>query len=152
MEGNLIDLAEQGHFNAIVHGCNCFHTMGSGIAKEIKDRYPPAYAVDIGQTIKGDKRKLGGFTYTIVQGPAPLYWRFTIINAYTQYRYGKDGPHVNYDAVCSVFKGIQKNFPVHYSIGYPKIGAGLAGGNWDIIQAIINKELTKRNHHLVTLK
>ena len=45
-KGNLIDLAEQGEFDVIVHGCNCQNTMGSGIAKEIKERYPLAYRAD----------------------------------------------------------------------------------------------------------
>jgi len=27
----------------IVHGCNCFCTMGAGIAKTIKELYPSAY-------------------------------------------------------------------------------------------------------------
>jgi len=26
--GNLIDMAEQGQFDVIVHGCNCLNTMG----------------------------------------------------------------------------------------------------------------------------
>ena len=42
-KGNLIDMAEAGKFHIIVHGCNCFNTMGSGIAKEIRNRYPRAY-------------------------------------------------------------------------------------------------------------
>ena len=46
-KGNLIDLAEAGEFNIIVHGCNCFETMGSGIAREIHDRYPAAFDADV---------------------------------------------------------------------------------------------------------
>ena len=34
-------------------------------------------------------------------------------------------------------------------IGYPLIGAGLAGGDWQIISAIINEELVGENHTLV---
>ena len=36
-------------------------------------------------------------------------------------------------------------------IGYPKIGAGLAGGYWNIISKIIDKELEGENHSLVLL-
>jgi len=147
--GNLIDLAEQGHFNVIVHGCNCFHTMGAGIAKEIKQRYPDAYKADITRTIKGDKGKLGAFTWADVQ--APSGHPFRIVNAYIQYRYGKGGPHINYTAVKQCFQIIQREY-WDKRIGYPKIGAGLAGGDWNIIQTIINEELKGFTHQLVTFK
>ena len=34
-------------------------------------------------------------------------------------------------------------------IGYPAIGAGLAGGNWEIISGIIDEELKGENHTFV---
>jgi len=30
IQGNLIHLAQDGEFDLIVHGCNCFCTMGAG--------------------------------------------------------------------------------------------------------------------------
>ena len=30
IEGDLIGLAKAGHFDVIVHGCNCHNTMGRG--------------------------------------------------------------------------------------------------------------------------
>ena len=41
IKGDLIKLALQGEFDVIVHGCNCFCTMGAGIAKSIKPRTTP---------------------------------------------------------------------------------------------------------------
>ena len=32
VEGNLIDLALEGRFDLIAHGCNCHKIMGAGIA------------------------------------------------------------------------------------------------------------------------
>ena len=34
-------------------------------------------------------------------------------------------------------------------IGYPKIGAGLAGGDWTLIASIIEEELAGEDHTLV---
>jgi len=34
-------------------------------------------------------------------------------------------------------------------IAYPKIGAGLAGGDWDIIRGIIDEELAGEDHTYV---
>jgi hypothetical protein len=61
LSGNLITLAEQGHFDGIVQGCNCMCTMGSGLAKEIKDRYPGAWRIDF-NTDAGDINKLGNWS------------------------------------------------------------------------------------------
>ena len=36
ISGDLIYLAQSGEVDLIVHGCNCFCTMGAGIAKGIK--------------------------------------------------------------------------------------------------------------------
>jgi O-acetyl-ADP-ribose deacetylase (regulator of RNase III) len=37
-------------------------------------------------------------------------------------------------------------------IGYPKIGAGLAGGDWDIIYPIICEELAGEHHTLWSIE
>ena len=38
VQGNLIALADAGQIDVLIHGCNCFCTMGAGIAKDIKSR------------------------------------------------------------------------------------------------------------------
>lgn len=83
VKGNIFDLAEQGKFDVVVHGCNCFCTMGKGIAKEVKTRYPWVYEVDL-KTHKGDSDKLGTFSEG---GVISKTGEFVIINAYTQFHY-----------------------------------------------------------------
>jgi O-acetyl-ADP-ribose deacetylase (regulator of RNase III) len=39
--------------HAIIHQANCHCTMGSGIAKFIRERFPKAYEADC-KTVKGD--------------------------------------------------------------------------------------------------
>ena len=46
-KGDLIQKARAGEFDVIVHGCNCFCTMGAGIAKTIKQVFPAAYLADL---------------------------------------------------------------------------------------------------------
>lgn len=132
-KGNLLTLFEQKEIDILVHGCNCFHTMGAGIAKQIKEKYKEAYEADL-ETNKGSKEKLG--TYSLVQINDSQY----IINAYTQYFYGGKNP-LDYEALKNVFKLINENFE-NKIIGIPKIGAGLAKGNWEFIEKIINEETT----------
>lgn len=137
--GDLINLALQGKFDVIIHGCNCFHTMGAGIARQIKQIFPDAYKIDL-ETPYGDKEKLGKFSYV-------KCGKITVVNLYSQFDFR--GEHnVNYDAIRRGFDVIQNLFSGK-RIGYPKIGAGLAGGDWKIIAPIIDKELEGEDHTLV---
>jgi O-acetyl-ADP-ribose deacetylase (regulator of RNase III) len=43
---------------------------------------------------------------------------------------------------------MKQDFPGR-SIGYPRIGAGLAGGDWTVIAQIIDEELSGEDHTLV---
>jgi O-acetyl-ADP-ribose deacetylase (regulator of RNase III) len=150
IKGDLIKLALEGQFDVIVHGCNCFRTMGKGIASQIKQVFPEAYAVDR-ETHTGDASKLGYFTCATVRKPKG---NITIVNAYTQFRYnprhGMNKQMVDFSAIEDVFRRIKETFH-GYRIGYPKIGAGLGGGDWGIISKIIDKELEGEDHTLVIL-
>ena len=134
IDGDLIQLTLDGHFDIIAHGCNCFCTMGSGIAKQIRATWPRVYELDC-LTTKGDRKKLG--TIGIC---GDVEWPFHIVNAYIQYEYGRGKTHVDYDAVKSCMRWI-KHFYSGSRIGLPMIGAGLAGGDWKIIENIIEEEL-----------
>jgi O-acetyl-ADP-ribose deacetylase (regulator of RNase III) len=140
IKGDIIKLALDGQFDVIVHGCNCFHTMGAGVAKQIKTMFPAAYKADL-MTKYGDKSKLGTYSIASVDN-------LKILNAYTQYDFSGSGIKVHYSAIKSVFSAIKSQYSGK-RIGYPKIGAGLAGGNWGIISEIIDKELEGEDHALV---
>lgn len=135
ISGDLISLAKADHFDVIVHGCNCFCTMGAGIAKAIRAEFPEAYEADK-QTAKGDRDKLGTYSSaTITVNGRQL----TIVNAYTQFDYRGRGVKADYDAVAACFAAISRDF-ADQRIGLPKIGAGLAGGDWNHIAEIIDRE------------
>jgi len=141
LKGDLIQLALEGAFDVIIHGCNCFCVMGAGIAKGIKANFPEAYQADL-QTQKGDKTKLGTITFAEV---ATKHGSLVVVNAYTQYNYKGKGRKVDYKAVRSAFEKIKQHFS-DKRIGYPAIGAGLAGGDWNIISDIIEEVLSGRGH------
>lgn len=144
IKGNLISLALEGHFDVITHGCNCFCTMEAGIALAIQKEFPEAYAVDL-VTIKGDRNKLGDFSHATVKRSDH---ELTIINGYTQFHFHGGSILVDYNAVSNLFKKIKLQFHGK-RIGYPKIGAGLAGGDWQRISHIIDQELSGEDHTLV---
>ncbi len=140
VEGDLLQLGESGFFDVIVHGCNCQCVMGAGIAKLIKKKFPKAYEADC-KTVKGDRDKLGTYSKAVVNN-------LIIVNAYTQFHWRGAGVKVDYDAIRSVFKLLKQEFSGK-KIGYPLIGAGLAGGDWTIISKIIDEELVGEDHALV---
>ncbi|MEZ8011547.1 macro domain-containing protein [Vibrio sp. 10N.261.45.A4] len=147
IDGDLLELALNGRFDVIVHGCNCFGVMDGGIAKTIKSLFPEAYAVDCNTKI-ADKGKLGSYSLVkIVRGEVSFF----LVNAYTQYDYRGTQVHVSYDAIQKAFEQIGRDFK-GLRIAYPKIGAGLGGGNWEIIKDIIDSSLVEQNHTLVVYK
>ena len=142
VKGDLVQLALDGEFDVIVHGCNCFCTMGAGIAKTIKQHFPAAYKADC-ETRSGDKTKLG--TYSLAHCTIPYEKLITIINAYTQFDYGKRQVNVDYGAVRSVFHKLSNSFGTNSRIGIPRIGCGLAKGDWKIVKQIVEQEMPKHN-------
>lgn len=146
--GDLLQLGRRGQFDVIAHGCNCFCAMGNGIAGQIKKQFPAAFEADK-QTSKGDKSKLGTCTTATVDGDGGH--RLTVVNAYTQYTWSKKEQRTaDYDAIRSCMKWIKSTYAGR-RIGLPKIGAGLAGGDWAIIKAIIDEELAGEDVTLVEL-
>lgn len=129
--------------DVLIHGCNCFHTWGAGVAKKMRQLYPKAYEQDL-KTVKGDKDKLGSITHTRV----PHYFyperRLYVVNLYSQYNYGnvmwgdpRQSYHqADYDAIKSGMEMVRYVFGGH-NIAMPRIGAGLAGGDWNVIRKII---------------
>ncbi len=146
IKGDLIKLALAGEFDVIVHGCNCFCSMGGGIAWTIANKFPEALQADC-TTTKGDKSKLGTITTATINSENG---NFVIVNAYTQYTGGFQ-KQFDYDALRSAFKLIKKEFHGK-RIGYPAIGAGIAGGDWQKIHAIIKEELVGEDHTFVLFK
>ena len=96
-------------------------------------------------TAKGSRDKLGSLSTATVErsGRKP-----TVVNAYTQFHWRGRGTLADYDAIRKVMRLI-KIESTGQRIGYPKIGAGLAGGDWEIIAAIIEEELAGEDHTLV---
>jgi O-acetyl-ADP-ribose deacetylase (regulator of RNase III) len=143
-QGDLVQKAKAGEFDVIVHGCNCFCQMGAGIAKTIKQIFPAAYQADL-TTVAGDHAKLGTYSVAQVDVPGRV---LVIVNGYTQYNWRGKGLKADYAAIRQVFRGVKHAYAGR-RIGYPALGAGLAGGDWDIIAAIINEELAGEEHVFV---
>lgn len=134
----------------IVHGCNARGVMGKGVAKLIRDRYPAAYEA-YRATYEQHGLRLGQTIWV----PCDPH---TVVNAITQDDYrrvaGEDTSHADYAAIRAAFHAInatarmtqkvagaaEAHGGVIERIALPLIGAGLAGGSWPSIAAIIEDE------------
>ncbi|QFR55729.1 hypothetical protein JC221_083 [Yersinia phage JC221] len=137
VKGNAVTMYLEGKGH-LIHGCNCFCNMGAGIAKEVKRRIPGAFQVDE-LTTKGDVNKLG--TNSVYAHSVDNHLSF-VYNAYTQYKFWGNGPNVDYEAIRTCFKSAVAHasaFKNNHPILTPLIGAGLAGGDWNKIRAIIEE-------------
>lgn len=156
-QGNLLENVKTG---IIVHGCNSRGVMGSGFAKAIKALYPDAYTeykeLCDGETHYG-LRTLGKISTT------PINEDLYVISAITQKDFGRENKcYVDYEAIEECFQHICKtvyeiaeyrafrlgqvqNIVTYHevlpSVNFPLIGAGLGGGDWQIISEIIDRTL-----------
>lgn len=137
VKGNAVSLFLDEKYQMFAHGCNICNRMGSGIAKEVKERLPDLYKLDL-TTVSGDRSKLG----TIAAVPVGNGVAF---NMYTQATFWDPADMLSYDAVRACFAEVNTlcqetvDFGLRPTMCIPKIGSGLARGDWDKIEAIINE-------------
>lgn len=132
-QGDLMAASEE----IIAHGVNCRGVMGSGVAKLIRDKYPKAYNLYMDKDYE-DGWQLGDLQ-TVLQNDGK--W---IANCATQNGFLPRGMcHADYDAIKAVMEKL-KVFAKDkgLKIAIPKIGAGLAGGDWVTIESILNDVFT----------
>lgn len=141
IENRVGDIFTQNDVDIIVHQANCYHTMGAGIAKIIRENYPEAYKADC-ETVKGTE-KLGTYSTAYIKDNNR---QFVIANLYGQGGFDKRKRGLrdtNYDALNDAFTSLRDDLLKANSnrvvtIGVPYgIGCGLGGGSWRIVTAII---------------
>jgi O-acetyl-ADP-ribose deacetylase (regulator of RNase III) len=138
-QGDLLNAPEP----IIVHGCNAKGVMGSGVAKAIRAKWPKAYS-DYKYVYDTEGLTLGNIVWSIIDDEGDVKY---IANAITQLNYGRANKrYVSYDGIESVFRKIRNEVESIAAstpdgppyVGIPRIGAGLANGDWEIIADIID--------------
>ena len=133
-EGNLFDNFENKvspSVDAIAHVCNCQGVMGSGIALQIKQKYPSAYAI-----YSKNGQYLNEVTYSEV-----THGKY-VFNLQAQSNYGRGERHLNYEALYICLERVAKKLhDINISrIGIPYLmGCDRAGGSWQIVEAMVDK-------------
>lgn len=127
----------------ILHQANCYAIMGSGIAKEVKQRFPAAFEADrMFEVPVGSRERLGKFSYGWNSNNTRV-----VFNLYGQHRYGRDQKYTEEDmlekAILGAFDKLSENRAnpdFRIKIGLPKnMGCGLAGGDWEVVKDILQQ-------------
>lgn len=143
VKGNLLD----SDCDYICHQVNCQGVMGSGIARQIRERWPWVYASyykHCARYKKENNSPLGTIWGVQITANDINRW---VVNMFSQDTYGYDGSRfTSYDAFAKCLTAIREGVPRDKTIGFPKnIGCGLGGGNWNVISALI-EEILGENH------
>lgn len=154
----------------LVHGCNCFGVMGSGIARLIRDKWPGVFQVYREAHLRG--RLLLGDVLPVAYAPedqgslvtfepseppfseavsrhlagtfSGLPEELIVVNAMTQYDFGGDPSrvYVDYDALEAAFKRVYLlSRDSGLPVHFPAIGCGLANGQWSEVEKRIEAAL-----------
>lgn len=141
VHGNLFDSMA----NYICHQVNCQGKMGSGVAKQIRARYPEAYFAYLDrcsdQSIKLNTSQLLGQAQFVKCSSGK-----TIVNMFAQNHYGYDGKrYTDYTALERCLDQIVITVPPKEIIAMPyKIGCGIGGGSWDVVSRLISEKLSDK--------
>lgn len=143
VKGNVLDNVIQG---VIVHQVNCQGVMGSGIAKEIRERWPVVFQqYQLRWKSERAADTQGASLLGQVQWVA-VGQDLWVVNLFGQQFYGRDGRrYTSYDALDDGFKTIawmlrSKGFEPK-DVHHPLVGCGLGGGKWPVVEAIIQSHL-----------
>ena len=120
----------------ICHQVNTQGVMGSGLALQIKRKFPVAFTEykRFCDTLT-DKELLGAVAMVMITE------KLVVANLFGQTSYGRQGIHTNYGALqnaleqvieAAEFNGDQVYVPYN-------LGCGLAGGNWLTVSKMIEK-------------
>lgn len=152
--GNILDIKE----GIICQQVNCMGVMGSGLAKQIRNKYPRVYQkykdflndkslkiIPIGKNIRGLKvveETSEDFIGKVLM--VDIKDNLYIANLFAQHKYGRDKQYTEYDKFEESLENLKfsitdtnlENLPIYFPY---KIGCGLGGGDWNIISSLIEK-------------
>ena len=162
IKGSIFDVGAQ----VIVHQVNCMGVMGSGVAKQVRDRFPSVYLAYHHAVKTLDHNCLGGCL--VVESGVP---GLRIANLFGQYYYrgfkeddlylfdefwkqpelSKEGGipirFTNYEAFWSGLQRLRNELkPTETKIAFPYlIGCDRGGAKWSIIEAMIKETFNDTN-------
>ena len=147
VKGNLLE----SNCDYICHQVNCQGKMNSGIAKQIREKWPIVFQNYMAkcnfshpsgyirpELLLGDIQVVG-----LWEDYYATDFHQSVINMFSQEHYGYDGRrYTSYDAFWNCLNLIKQTVPKGKTIGFPKkIGCDRGGANWPVILEMITEVL-----------
>lgn len=125
----------------ILHQVNCQGVMGSGVAKQVRDKYPKVYEEYNRWCNTMPREHLLGLAQFV---PTKQLYNTPfrgIVNIYGQYSYGYDGVcYTDYNALRSALTTFRDHLLSHCTIAIPYLmSCCRGGGKWAIVYGIIEE-------------
>ena len=146
VKGSILDT----DLDFIAHGVNCQGKMGSGVAKVLFTKYPE---------VRSDYLRFWNYSFPFVEQTSHFLGKVqpitvddgkVIFNCFTQEFFGYDGKkYGDYDAIRNCFLTIGESYG-NIEVAIPKIGCGLAGLDWSIVENIL-EEVCKETGLMITV-
>lgn len=127
----------------IAHVCNDLGGWGAGFVLAVSARWPQPEAEYRAWAKAG---AAGGFALGAVQF-VPVRADIVVANMIGHHgiKTGSQGPPIRYDAVDAALETVgEKAVELGASVHLPRIGCGLAGGKWERIEPLVEKNLSAR--------
>jgi len=146
IEGNILNAKE----DIICHQVNCRGKMGSGLAKQIRDKYPNVYEEYISLINWAKKEYKRGYSKKESLLGSIQFVNCSdgkvIANLFGQEGYGRDKQYTDYNALRKSLESLYETVTCDYntlhckSIAIPyNLGCSLAGGDWNIVYEMIKQ-------------
>jgi O-acetyl-ADP-ribose deacetylase (regulator of RNase III) len=120
--------------NYICHQVNCMGVMGSGVAKQVKERFPKVFGeYSILCRDSAIEKLLGGCQIV------PISEKQSFVNLFGQGNYGRDGKqYTDYNAIREAMVSLSYQIKEKESVAFPyKMSSDRGGADWEVIEKMI---------------
>lgn len=112
------------------HGCNAQGSMGAGVARAVKMRWPSVYKSYVEHCREQKDLDLVG-TIQVLQATDSI----TVVNGFTQRFYGRGRAHAREEWISSCLDAVSLMTPFDHYVTVP-VGCGLGGLNWEQVSIL----------------
>jgi O-acetyl-ADP-ribose deacetylase (regulator of RNase III) len=132
---------QAGGCKIVAHICNDLGGWGKGFVLAISKRWPEPEAAYRAWHRNRASNDFGLGAVQFVQVKADI-WVANMV-AQRGMKTGSKGPPIRYEAVAACLAAVAlKAADLSASVHMPRIGCGLAGGKWELIEPIVHANLT----------
>lgn len=130
----------------IAHQVNCMGVMGSGVASQIKERFPEVYVRyrSVCRSMR-PSALLGMAQYIRLPHESIVTHPKGVINLFAQKSFGRDKQYTDYSALKESLRELKNimHHRDHHSVAFPyRMGCVRGGGDWSKVSRMIEEEFS----------